>query len=205
VDPFSALVGGGAAGFFGAALAHLLTTFAVRLGSDSWLRGPYGPQFFNVALYTGVFYAAIGAAAGRRIKTAAIGFLGTFLGILFPMFILTRYGGWGMPRTETIVSPHWQSAVLGLYVLAIWGTIAGIGATAGRIAWWRGLGAAVLGSAVAYGVLTVLLRIFAAWAKSPWNPTSFVPSPVNLLDGLLSGAGLCLALALDERISRRKS
>ena len=203
MEPFSAIVGGGAAGFFGAALAHVLATLAVRFGSESWLRGPYGPQFFNIALYTGIFYAAIGAAAGRRPKTAAIGFSGAFVGILFPMFVLTRYGGWGMPREAPAVTPQWQNMVLGLYALVIWGTIAGIGATASRTTWWRGIIAAVVGSAAAYGALTVLH--FAQWAQGPWSAASMLPSPVNLLDGILSGTGLCLALSIDERILRRKS
>ena len=42
-----------------------------------------------------------------------------------------------------------------------------------------------------------------SYAKSPWNPAGLVPSPVNLMDGLLSGAALCLALVLDERLRRR--
>lgn len=203
MTPFAAVAGGGLAGFFGAALAHVLTTLADRLGSEAWLRGPYGPQFFNVALYTGVFYAAIGAAAGRRVLTAGIGFLGAFFGVLLPLFVLTRYGGWGMPRTSNLVTPQWQYAVAIVYIVAIWGAIAGIGAATGRVSPRRGAGAAVLGSLAGYAVLAVLLKIFAAWARAPWTPTSFLPPPVNLLDGLLSGAGLCLGLSLDERLSRR--
>jgi len=36
-------------------------------------------------------------------------------------------------------------------------------------------------------------------------PDGFAAPLVNLLDGLLSGAGLCLALSLDARLSRRTS
>jgi hypothetical protein len=205
VEPFSAVVGGGLAGFFGAALAHVLTTLADRLGSEEWLRGPYGPQFFNVSLYTGVFYAAIAAAASRRARTAGGVFLGTFLAVLLPMFALTRYAGWGMPRASAAVTPQWQLAVIVVYIVAIWGAIAAIGAAAGRVTARRGAAAAVLGSLAGYAVLAVLLKVFAAWAKTPWKATSFIPPPVNLLDGLLSGAGLCLALSFDARIPRRKS
>ena len=204
MEPFGAIVGGGAAGFFGAGLAHVLTTLADRAGAGPWLHGPYGPRFFDVALYTGLFYGAIGAAAGRRPGTAALGFLGAFLGFLLPMFVLTRYGGWGMPSGEGI-NEQWKLVFLIVYVLAIWGTIAAIGAASGRTAWWRGLAAAVAGSAAGYGVLTLLLRVFSSWTASRWSPASLLPSPVNLLDGLLSGASLCLALSLDARLSRRKS
>lgn len=203
MEPFSAVVGGGLAGFFGAALAHVLTTLADRAGSEAWLRGPFGPQFFNVALYTGVFYAAIGAAAGRRARTAALGFSGTFFGILFPMFVLTRYGGWGMPRSSVAVTPQWRLAVVVVYILSIWGTIAAVGAEAGATTRRRGALAAVLGSLGGYAVLALLLKLFSSWAASPWTATSLIPPPVNLLDGLLSGAGLCLGLSLDRRFSRR--
>jgi hypothetical protein len=209
VTPFAAIVGGGGAGFLGAALAHVLTTAADRLGSEAWLRGPYGPQFFNVALYTGAFYAAIGAAAGKpgrgRAWGALLGFLGPFLGIALTMAVLSHYAGWGMPRGTHAGTPQWEWAVILIYTLSIWGTIAALGALAGRAARWRGAVAAVLGSLAGYGVLAALLRLFPAYGRSPWNPLSFIPSPVNLTDGLLSGAGLCLALALDELWKRRTS
>ena len=201
MTPFAAVAGGGLAGFAGAALAHMITIFAVRHGSEAWLRGPFGPPFFNVGIYTGLFYGAIGAAAGRKWLTTATGFLGAFFGIIFPLFVLTRYGGWGMAAGEAI-TPAWQNVIVIVYSFAIWATIAGIGFS---LRSWRGAGAAVLGSLVGYAVLKVSLSIFSSWAKTPWNPSSYIPSPVNLLDGLLSGAGLCLGLSLDQRFSRRKS
>lgn len=198
-------MGGGIAGLLGAALAHVLTVLCDRHGSQDWLRGPYGPQFFNIALYTGVFYAAIGLAAGRRAATAAVGFLGAFFGILIPLFVLTRYGGWGMPRGADAVPAPWKYAVLSVYIAAIWGTIAGIGAAAARGVRWRGVAEAVFGSLAGYAVLSVALKVFARWANAAWNPGSLLPPPVNLLDGLLSGAGLCLALSLDDKLPRRTS
>jgi hypothetical protein len=197
-------LGGGLAGLIGAAAAHVLATLASRAGSDSWLRGPYGPPFFTVALYTGVFYAPIGARAAKRAAAgAALGFLGAFLGILAPLYVLTRYGGWGMPRASAAGTHPWRIAIVVVYSLAIWSTIAAIGAASARTKPWRGALSAVLGSLAGYAVLAAALRLFSGLAAAPWNPASLIPLPVNLLDGLLSGAGLCLALSLDERISRR--
>jgi len=204
MEPFSAIIVGGSAGFFGAALAHVLTTLADRLGAQAWLRGPYGPQFFPIALYTSVFYAALGAATGRRAATALLGLLGPLIGIAGLMTALTRYPGWGMPRGLP-GTPQWQLAVAAIYVGTIWGTITALGATSSRTSRWRGALAAVIGSFLAYGVLALLLKAFPAYGKSPWNPVSLIPSPVNLLDGILSGVGLCLALSLDELLSRKPS
>lgn len=199
MTPFAAIVSGGLAGIVGAALAHIMTTLADRLGAEGWLRGPYGPQFFPIAFYTAVFYAAIGASAGRRASTALAGFLGPMLGIAGVLAALTRYSGWGMPRGLP-GTPQWQLAVTVTYGVAIWGTIALLGILAARHARWRGALAAVAGSLCAYGALALILALLPAYGKTHWNPVSFIPSPVNLLDGLLSGIGLCLALSLDERI-----
>lgn len=201
MTPFAAIVGGGGAGFLGAALAHVLSTAADRAGAEGFLRGPYGPQFFLIALYTGVFYAAIGAAAGRRAATALLGLLGPLLGIALVMAGLTRYSGWGMPRGLPGTF-QWQLAVASVYTLAIWGTIAGLGAMSARTARWRGALAATLGSLSAYGALSFLLWAVPSYAKTRWSPVSFLPSPVNLMDGLLSGAGICLALSLDAKFRR---
>lgn len=201
MTPFAAIVGGGAAGFFGAVLAHVLSTFANRAGGEDLLRGPYGPQFFILALYTAVFYGAIGAAAGRRVLTAAAGFAGPLIGIAAVMMGLTRYSGWGMPRGLG-GTPQWQLAVAVIYVAAIWGTIAVLGAISAATSWWRGALAAVLGSLAGYGVLSFLLWAVPSYANVRRLQISFLPSPINLMDGLLSGAGLCLALSLDAKLRR---
>jgi|CXWL01.1.fsa_nt_gi hypothetical protein len=198
--PFSAIVAGSMSGFFGAALAHVLTTFADRLGAENWLRGPYGPQFVPIALYTGIFYSAIGAAAGRKPKIALLGFFGPFLGIALPMLALTRYSGWGMPR-ELPATPQWQIVVILIYTLSIWGTIAALGATCASSR-WRGALAAVLGSIAGFVILKSFLWAVPSYAQARWSPVSLLPSPLNLMDGLLSGAGLCLALSLNEKIRR---
>ena len=148
----------------GAALAHVLSTLADRAGAGSFLRGPYGPQFFLIALYTAVFYAAIGAAAGRRATTTLAGFLGPLLGIASVMAALTRYSGWGMPRGLG-GTPQWQLAVVVIYTATIWCTIAIIGALSAETSWWRGALAAVLGSVAAYGVLSFILWAVPSYAK----------------------------------------
>ena len=186
---------GGLAGFIGAALAHVLTVFLGRHGGAEWLRGPFGPPFFSAALYTGVFYGAIGAAVGRRAAAAA-GFLGGFLGLLIPLYVLTRYGGW-TPR-------QWSYVMLAAYIVVIWGTIAGIGAAAKRAKPWRGAVAAIFGSLAGYAALAACLSVFHL-SQASTGPEGLRPPLVNLLDGLLSGAGLCLALSLDVRLSRRTS
>ncbi|MFI5349121.1 MAG: hypothetical protein ACHQ2Z_06230 [Elusimicrobiota bacterium] len=200
MTPLAAAGTGGLAGLLGAALAHVLATLAERAGCGGWLGGPFGPRFFEVALYTGVFYAPIGAAAGRRPASAALAFGGTFFGLAVPLYVLTRYGGWGMPTGEP-PTPQWRHAFVAVYFLAVWGTIAAIGADAARANARRGAAAAVLGSLAGYAALTAALRVLPGLARAPWHPGSFMPVPVNLLDGLLSGAGLCLALSLDRRLS----
>ena len=187
---------GGLAGFVGAAFAHVLTILLGRHGAAEWLHGPFGPPFFSAALYTGVFYGAIGAAAGRR-AAAATGFLGGFLGIMVPLYVLTRYGGW-TPR-------QWSYVMLAVYIVVTWGTIAGIGATAARGNARRGAAAAVLGSLAGYAALTGCLAVFHGLSRASQDPERLRPPLVNLLDGLLSGAGLCLALSLDDHRSRRTS
>ena len=196
MTPLRAAGVGGLAGFAGAALAHIFSLYVSRHASAEWLHGPFGPPFFAAALYTGIFYAAVGAGTGRR-AAAATGFLGGFLGLLVPLYVLTRYGGW-TPR-------QWQGVMVSAYILVIWGTISGIGAFAARGKTWRGVAAAVLGSLAGYAVLRACLAVFHGLVPASSAPVGLLPPLVNLLDGLLSGAGLCLALSLDGRLSRRTS
>jgi hypothetical protein len=184
------------AGFAGAALAHALTVLLARHGAAEWLHGPFGPPFFSAALYTGVFYGAIGAAAGRP-GAAAAGFLGGFLGLLAPLYVLTRYGGW--------TPAQWSHVMLAAYVVAIWGTIAGIGAAAAHAKPWRAAAAAMLGSLAGYAALAGCLAVFHGLARATAASERLRPPLVDLLDGLLSGAGLCLALSLDQRFSKRRT
>lgn len=190
---------GGSSGFAGAVAAHVLTILADRAGAESWLRGPYGPQFAPIAIYSAIFYASLGAAAGRRPLTALLGFLGPLLGIAATMTALTRYAGWGMPRGLPS-TPQWQLAVASIYTVSIWSTTMLIGAASSQTARWRGALAAVLGSWTAYGLLTAFLWALPSYSAARWNPLSLLPSPINLMDGMLSGAGLCLALSLDSKI-----
>lgn len=196
--PFGAVVTGGAAGFFGAGAAHVLTALFDRAGAEKWLKGPYGPAFFNIALYTGVFYAAVGAGATRRGREALIGFFGPFLTIVVPMTVLTRVARLGL-FPEGAPSIEWQATVTVIYLLAIWGSIAAIGASAVRRWPWLGAAAAVVASLLGYGLLQFLLNVVPSYAKTPWNPAGLVPSPVNLMDGILSGAAVALAVVLVQR------
>lgn len=198
-----AIVGGGAAGIGGAAFAHVVAALCDRAGSESWLRGAYGPQFFNITVYTSLLYAAIGGGAAPKKPAAALaGALAPILAIALPMIVLTRVPSLQIPEGYTR-TPVWVTIVTFLYMLGIWGAIAAIGAFATRTTRLRGAAAAVLGSLVSYGFLTAFLKLAPSYAKSPWNPTGLIPSPINLLDGLLSGACLCLALSLDETFRRK--
>lgn len=198
MTPFAAAVTGGTAGLFGAGLAHVSTALLDRAGSETWLKGPYGPPFFNIAVYTGVFYAAVGAAAARRPREALIGFLGPFLTIVVPMAVLTRVARLGL-FPEGAPSIEWQATVTVVYLLAIWGSIAAIGASAVRRRPWLGAAAAVVASLLGYGALQFILNVVPSYAKNPWNPAGLVPSPVNLMDGILSGAFVALAVVLVQR------
>jgi hypothetical protein len=119
--------------------------------------------------------------------------------MLVPLYVLTRYGGWNPQQ--------WHDVMLVLYIVVIWGTIAGIGASAERAKPRRGAVAAVLGSLAGYAILsgTMALTHGLSGHTNGASVESFVPPLVNLLDGLLSGAGLCLALSFDGRFSRRTS
>ncbi|MDE2489395.1 MAG: hypothetical protein KGM24_01015 [Elusimicrobia bacterium] len=194
MTPYSAVVAGGLAGLAGAALAHVLTAFVLRAGGGAWLSGPFGPPFLALALNLGFLYGAIGAGAApaRRAPAAALGFLGPFLGLSLPLFVISRMS-----------LPSRVEAVGAVYVLALWGTIAALGVLAARTRGWRGALAAVLGSLAAYLFLTLVLMALPGYDATRWSPLGWLPSPVNLLDGLLSGAGLCLALSLDELLLRK--
>lgn len=201
MTPFDAIVGGGAAGFLGGILAHILTTIASRYGAEGWLRGPYGTQFFPLALYLGVLYGAIAFAAKRTAKNALIGFSFPFLMIVVPMAVLTHLELMkDLPRGETLVW-SWFWVVIIVQTVALWGGLALIGAVSSGTKAWRGAVAAVLGSLTGYGLLSLFLWAVPSYGKGRWDPRSFVPSPVTLMDGLLSGLCLCLALSLDAKIS----
>lgn len=202
MSPFSAIVGGGSAGFFGAALAHVLTTIASRFGAEDWLRGPYGTQFFPIALYLGILYAAIGFAAGRA-KSALVGFSCPFFGIVVPMTLLTHLESMkNLPRGNTLIW-SWVWIVVLIQAVALWGGIAMIGAVSAATKPWRGIIAAVVGSFAGYGILSFFLWSVPSYGQGRWNPTSLLPSPVSLMDGLLSGMCLCLALSLDAKFRRK--
>ncbi|MDX6769563.1 MAG: hypothetical protein SF051_08530 [Elusimicrobiota bacterium] len=179
-------------------MAHVLTALLDRAGSELWLKGPYGPPFFNISVYTAVFYGAIGAAATRRAREGLIGFFGPLLTIVLPMAVLSRVARLGF-FPDKAPSIEWQAIVAAVYLLAIWGTIAALGASGVSRRRAAGAAAAVAGSLVGYAFLNVFTRLVPSYAATPWNPAGLIPSPINLMDGLLSGAALSLAVLLVER------
>jgi hypothetical protein len=167
----------------------------------NFLQGSYGTPFFAVALYTGVFYAAISAVAGRRLRFALAGFLTPFLAIIVPMFILTRFPGWGSSPGASV----WPMVVTVDYIVAIWATVGLIGALAVPSRPARGAAATIMGSLSGYAFLSLFLKFVPMRVLGVWNPMSYLPAPVNLLDGLLSGGGLCAALKIESHLHRRLS
>lgn len=202
MTPFAAIVGGGAAGFFGAALAHVLNTWTGLRGAENWLRGSYGTQFFPLALNLGILYCAIGAASGRNAKTALLGFMGPFLGIALPLTILSHLSMMkDLPRGNAWAW-SWFWIVFIVQIVAMWGTVALIGSVSATTRRWRGALAAVIGSLAGYCVLSLFLWAAPSYGQVHFDPKSYLPPSLNLMDGMLSGAGLCLALSLDAKLRR---
>ena len=207
---FAAVVGGAAGGFGGAVLAQVAVTLAHLAGiGNETLRGPWGPPFFDIAVFTGVFYAAIAGALSRRWQAALLGFLGPFLGIAVPMALLGRTMQWGWGELAqaaaadpaTLVSTPWYRAVIATYTLAVWGTIGALG--------WRLTGrrlgslAAVACAFAAYLLLAGVERLAPGLAAGPWRASSFFPQPTALLDGLLTGGLLGVAVIVTRRLHEK--
>jgi hypothetical protein len=167
----------------GAAGAHVFVTWANRAAkADQWLKGPYGPPFFNVALFYMLLYGAIGAALSRGPRGAAIGAAGPFLMFALPMALLTR--------AVEQSSQTWMWAVTTLFVLSIWSTIFALGFWIGpRV---RGALGAVGGALGAYAVIMMILAVAPELKRG--NPLSSVPPPNILLDGLLTGCGMAAGI-----------
>ena len=195
----SLLLGGGAGGLGGAAAAHLLVTLANRFGgAQTWLKGPFGPPFFDVAFYMGVLCLGIALGLSRKPKPAALAFLGPFLGMALPLAVLTRTARWGMdPGAPPTFA--WVYAVRVIYTFGTWGTLLGLGAmlASGRRALSALAGAA--GALLGFAVLEGLFRILPDQAAFYWSPDRLVAPPVELLDGLLTGAGLGVGIWLVAR------
>lgn len=181
------LIGGGLGGALAAAAANIITTLIDRgAGSEGWLKGPYGPPFFNVALFMGLLYAGIAWALTRRRAETTVGGLGPFLGILVPMLVLTR-AAQGLP---------WVPIVIAIFVAAVWGTIFALGWLMSDRRWLGGV-AAVAGAFIGYLLLQGLAKIFPM--LSAWHPHGYLPTPAVMLDGALTGAGIGLGVSLLRR------
>jgi|GEM_PF-6254414 len=222
---FPGLLRGLAGGFVGAILGHLFVTWSLRAGGEFWLKGPYGPgQFFGIAAYLGLLYGCIGLALAGRAVPGLLGLLGNFLGIALPMVVLTHHPlpmrafmsllahfpafTTGLMRSLgglDLVGLAWTLAVIAIYVMANWGTTLALGALLCPRRRWLGAGAAVLGSFAGYLVLKAFLAVVPSYAQGRWDPRSFVPSPLDLLTGLLIGAGIGAGVFLARSLGRQAS
>ncbi len=202
-------VAGLSGGFAGALAGHIAVTLITRLGAQLWLVGPYGPpmQFFAMSVYLGFLYASIAGALSRQIRPALVGFGSACLPIALPMTILTHWPGplraflhllarspaitVRLMRALHVLNPIaliWTIAVLTVYLVATWGTTLALGALLCPARRWLGAILAAVGSGAGY----LALQLFAHFIPLPsrWDPTSFIPAPLDLLTGLLIGAGM---------------
>jgi hypothetical protein len=168
---FEAIVGGGVGGFLSAAVAHVVTMLFDSAGkSADWLKGPYGPPFFNISLFMGILYGGIAFSLSRRPSDVLLGAFGPFLGISAPMTVLSRFKDLPWVRTVEVV-----------FVAATWGTMLALGWRLGR--GWRGALGAGLGAFAGYRLLLLV-------GPSPAVFYRLLPSPAVLLDGMFTGIGI---------------
>lgn len=205
MTPFAALLGGSAGGFGGSLAAHVIVTLADRLGNSSgWLKGPYGPPFFNVSLFMGIMYGGIALGLSKRLGVSLLGLFGPFLGIALPMTVLTRTARWGWGDEGAVSSGAWYYAVIVVFVLAVWGTIFALGWRLGGERKWLGGIAAMAGAFGGYLLLSGLLRFAPGISGWFWAP-GLLPQPTVLLDGLMTGCGMGMGLWLCHRRDHEKA
>lgn len=190
------LVGGGVGGLLAASIAQVFTTLLDRAaGSETWLKGPYGPPFFNVALFMGLLYGGIALGLSRRRRDAALGALGPSLGIAVPMTVLSRLFDLPNVRWGAQSLSLWIPVVVALYTVSIWGTIFALGRR--LTARWTGGAAACAGAFLGFLLLSALTKL--APTLTAWRLNAYLPPPIVLLDGLLSGAGMALGVFFIRR------
>jgi len=192
---FHGALRGAAGGLAGAALGHVLVTLCLRGGGERWLKGPYGPDdpgfhFFDIALFLSATFGCIAFSLSRRAVPTLAGLGCAFLALALPLTVLTH---------AARAFPWWYWAVLGADILAVWGTTLALGALLCPARRMRGALFAALGSWAGYLVLELILHIVPSYAQGRWVPTSFIPSPVDLLTWLLAGAGMGAGIYLAGR------
>ena len=200
-DLFQGLLRGAIGGFCGAMLGHILVTAVLKAGGQNWLKGPYGPHFLDISLYLGLLYGSLGLALSMRPRPALWGFFGAFLGIALPMSLLTRLAHWGM-ETNAPPTLAWYWAVIVCHSLGTWGTTFALGALLCPARRWTGAAGAALGSLAGYGLLQLFLVLVPSYAQGRWDPKSFLPSPLDLLTGIIIGAGIGAGIFLAGRFGR---
>jgi hypothetical protein len=215
VTALAALAGGGAGGFGGAIAAQFIVAAANRIGNaDLWLKGPFGPPFFNVSLFVGVLYLCIALGLSRNRKALLVGFFGPFLGIVLPLVILSRWTwgarflsqplGW-FARAGMGAVPGWYYFVFALYAASVWGTIFALGWNLGADKRWRAGCGIVAGAFASFVLSQILLRLAPALAQWGGGPQSFFPPAPVLIDGLFTGAGMGFGLWWISRRDHEKA
>ena len=198
-SPTLMVLGAAAGGGAGALLGHssvMLLSSAVP-GAGLWLKGPHGPPFFDLALYTAVGYGLLGAGLcqeDRRVKGAAAGFLLPLSAILLPMAAATRLFHWGEdPFAEPTLA--WFYLTSAVYLVAAAGALLTLGRLEGRR--WKAGGGALLGALGGYLMGLGVMRLFPSLQSSA--PAGLLPPGGLFLDGLLSGGSVGLGVALTRR------
>ncbi len=193
------ILGGALGAFLGTLLAHALVMAAQRTSPEAglWLKGPYGPPFFNLWLASSVFYAGIGAGLFRgkeRLQGAGIGFGVPMFGILLPMILATRLFSWGEGSSEPTMA--WMYLILAVYTgscaSAVWllGLLCRAG---GRRFDWRTAFAGLVGMGAAYGVGRLMNGLFPPYASI--DSAMLLPPASVTLDGIFTGTLIGAAIA----------
>jgi hypothetical protein len=64
---------------------------------------------------------------------------------------------------------------------------------------WRGAAGAALGSLAGYLLLMLIVYFIPPQAQGRWRPGSFYPAPLDMLTGILIGAGMGAGISLTAK------